>query len=96
MYDQNKNLDSFTIMCKHTPTHADTNLFGSAGDETLVQPESLFLRETLSLVVPKQGTLDLSHTRMHTHIYRKQTRRERSGDDRCLQSSVQETGPFAW
>lgn len=32
-----------------------------------MQPESLFLGETLSLVVPKQGTLDLhTHTRTHT------------------------------
>lgn len=44
-------------------TNRDTHLFGSAGDEALVQPESLFLRETLSLVVSKQGTLDLSHAR---------------------------------
>jgi len=36
-----------------------------------VQPESLFLRETLSLVVSKQGTLDLSHT--HIHTQRKRT-----------------------
>ncbi len=44
-----------------------------------MQPESLLLRETLSLVVPKQGTLYLSHTHTHTHTHthRKQTRRER-------------------
>lgn len=39
-----------------------TYLFGGASDETLVQPESLFLGETLSLVVPEQGALNLSHT----------------------------------
>lgn len=53
-------------------TNTDTHLFSRAGDEALVQPESLFLRETLSLVVPKQGTLDLSHT--HTH---RKTNKER-------------------
>lgn len=80
-------------------TNIDTHLFGSAGDEALVQPESLFLGETLSLVVPKQGTLDLSHTHIHTHTRKINKRRERSGDDRCLQSAVcrrQETSPFAW
>lgn len=56
----------------------DAHLFGSAGNKTLVQPESLFLGETLSLVVPKQGTLNLSHTRTHTH--RKQTRKEREAE----------------
>lgn len=48
----------FAYVCGNTNTH----LFGSAGDEALVQTKSLFLREPLSLVVPKQGTLDLSHT----------------------------------
>lgn len=31
-----------------------------------MQPESLFLGEPLSLVVPKQSTLDLSHTDKET------------------------------
>lgn len=31
-----------------------------------MQPESLFLGETLSLVVPKQSTLDLSHAHKET------------------------------
>lgn len=78
-------------MCANTDTH----LFGCAGDKALVQPESLFLRETLSLVVPKQGTLDLSHT----HTQKNKQGGERSEDDRCLQSAVrmrQETSPFAW
>lgn len=43
-------------------TNTDTHLFSSAGDKALVQPESLFLRETLSLVVSEQSSLDLSHT----------------------------------
>lgn len=34
-------------------------LFGGAGDETLVQTQGLALRETLSLVVPHQRSLDL-------------------------------------
>jgi len=55
----------FTVTCSK---HTDTHLFSGAGDEALVQPESLFLRETMSLVVPKQGALDLSHTHTHTHI----------------------------
>ena len=59
-------------MHKRRQTH--THLFGGAGDEALVQPESLFLRETLSLVVPKQGTLDLSHT--HARVENKQGERE--------------------
>ena len=53
-----------------------------------MQPKSLLLGETLSLVVPKQGTLDLSHAHRQ-----KTNKRERSRDDRCLQKhSVQETG----
>lgn len=57
-------------------TNIDTHLFGSAGNKALVQPESLFLGETLSLVVPKQGTLNLSHTQKHTHTENKQEKRE--------------------
>lgn len=60
---QTKHLDLSAIMC----INSDTHLFSGAGDEALVQPESLFLGETLSLVVPKQGTLDLSHANKHTH-----------------------------
>ena len=55
--------------------NSDTHLFSGAGDEALVQPESLFLGETLSLVVPKQGTLDLSHTNTHTLKTNKQRER---------------------
>lgn len=44
----------------HCLTH--THLLSRAGDEALMQSECLFLGETLSLVVPKQSTLDLSHT----------------------------------
>lgn len=43
-----------------------THLLSRAGDQALMQPESLFLGETLSLVVPKQSTLDLSHTHKET------------------------------
>lgn len=65
-------------------TTSHTHLLSRAGDQSLMQPESLFLGETLSLVVPKQSTLDLSHT--HT-------------DDRCLCSSVcrrHKASSFAW
>lgn len=48
-----------------TASHTHTHLLSRAGDEALLQTESLFLRETLSLVVPKQSTLDLSHTHIH-------------------------------
>lgn len=40
--------------------HADEPyLFGGAGDQALMEPQSLSLREALSLVVPHQSTLDL-------------------------------------
>lgn len=56
--------------------HDDAYLFGRAGDEALVQPDRLLLRETLSLVVPKQGALDLSHAHAYTRTQKKQTGRE--------------------
>lgn len=36
-----------------------THLLGRAGHQALVQPQGLFLREALGLVVPRQGALDL-------------------------------------
>lgn len=64
-----------------------THLLSRAGDQALVQPESLFLGETLGLVVPKQSTLDLSHT----HKERGGAGGGRSEDGRCLRSSVSGT-----
>lgn len=37
-------------------------LFCGTSDQALMQPKSLFLRETLSLVIPQQSPLDLRGT----------------------------------
>lgn len=73
-------------------SRACTHLLGRAGDQALMQPESLLLGETLSLVVPKQSTLDLSHAHKET-----------AGETEVQMAGVyaapcagRETSSFAW
>lgn len=58
-------------------------LFGSAGDQALMQPQSLSLREALSLVVPHQSALDLrGKASEHRHSYNRATETRRAQTDR--------------